>query len=208
MFNKPFVIGIAGAVASGKSWFAEKLRESFSEPVCVFTLDSYSKDGDFVNKLEFRYDNPQAIDFDRAYFDLLTLLEGGTVAFPIYDYKFHKVGYEREYTAPAVIIIEGLYSFYDKRFLEIMDVKIWIESDDDTRLKRRILRDIKERGETRDESMARHINDSEPAYQKFYKDGRVLADCIFLNVAKNEKLSLIKMLKCTFTVYLEKFETL
>ena len=168
MFNKPFVIGIAGAVGSGKSWFAEKLRESFSEPVCVFTLDSYSKDVDFVNKLEFRYDNPQAIDFDRAYSDLLTLLGGGTVAFPIYDYRSHKVAYKRTYTTPAVIIIEGLYAFYEKRFLEAMDVKIWIEADDRVRFDRRINRDVFGRGEKQEDVIYRHFKDSEPAYQKYY----------------------------------------
>lgn len=184
MYNKSFVIGIAGAVGSGKSWFRKRLIESFSEPVCAFTLDSYSLDNAFVSKLEFGYDNPQAIDFDKAYSDLVILMNGGTVDFPIYDYKSHKMISKKTYTRPPVIIIEGLYAFYEKRFLDKMNVKIWIETDENIRFERRIHRDITERGDTCEESIARHINDTEPAYQKFYKNGRKLADCIFLN---NEK---------------------
>lgn len=206
MYKKPFVIGIAGAVGSGKSWFAEKLKEAITEPICMFTLDSYSKSVDYVNKLKYRYDNPNAIDFDRAYSDLRTLLEGGTVRFPVYDYKSHKAISERTNTNPPVIIIEGLYAFYDKRFLDAMDVKIWIEADEDVCMGRRIHRDIKERGETLEESKARHINDSEPAYQKFYKIGRTQADCLFLNTAKDEKpILLLEMLKCTFIVYSKEY---
>lgn len=195
MNNKTHIIGIAGAVGSGKSWFAEKLKDAITKPVCMFTMDSYSKSVDYVNKLKYRYDNPNAIDFDRAYSDLRTLLEGGAVRFPVYDYKSHKAISERTYTNPPVIIIEGLYAFYDKRFLDAMDVKIWIEADEEVCMERRISRDIKERGESREESMARHINDSEPAFQNYYKIGRIQADCIFLNQTSNALPVLIKMIR-------------
>lgn len=179
--QKPLVIGIAGAVGSGKTWFANQLKESLEQPVCIFTLDIYSKDIEYVNTLEYRYDNPLAIDFDKAYSDLSKLIKGESVTLPIYDYVSHSIVSEKTYAAPTIIIIEGLYSFYDKRFLDAMDFKIWIEIDEQLCLERRINRDIIERGETREESMFRHLNDSQPAYEKFYKDGRLLADVVFVN---------------------------
>lgn len=193
--NKPFVIGIAGAVGSGKTWFAEKLRESFSEPVCMLSLDCYSKDQDYVDTLEFHYDNPQAIDYDRAYHNLSELVNGNLVKLPIYDYKTHRVISEIVYKNPFLIVVEGLYAFSDKRLLEAMDYKIWVEVDETTRMERRIKRDMNERGDTREDSMSRHINDSEPAYQKFYKGGATKADCIYLNKREKSKPLLINLLK-------------
>lgn len=182
MHNSTFVIGISGAVGSGKSWFASRLKKSLSDTVCVFTLDSYSKSEKFVNNLEFRYDNPQAIDYNKAYADLSKLLHGGSIKLPVYDYVSHSAIAEELYNAPSVIIIEGLYSFYDKRFLDVMDIKIWIEVDEDVCMERRINRDIQERGVTKEEAISRHINDSKPAFEKFYNKGKALSDCVYFNV--------------------------
>lgn len=190
----PFVIGISGAVGSGKTWFANQLKESISKPVCIFTLDSYSKDEEYVNGLEFRYDNPLAIDYDKAYADFSKLKEGIAVQLPVYDYASHSVVSKITYDSPAVIIIEGLYAFWDKRFLNAMDFKIWIEADEKLCKERRINRDVKERGESPESSVHRQKSDSEPAYFKFYKVGRFLSDCIYLNNTTNAKPILIDIL--------------
>lgn len=182
MNNCPFVIGISGAVGSGKSWFANRLKESISDPVCIFTLDSYSKDEEFVNGLEFRYDNPQAIDYDKVCADLSKLLHGETVTLPVYDYTSHSVISEKSYSSPSVVIIEGLYAFYDKRLLDVMDIKIWMEVDENICMKRRINRDVRERGVTREDAIKRHINDSKPALKKYYLKGKVFSDCVYFNV--------------------------
>ncbi len=179
--KQPFVIGISGACGSGKTWFANKLKEVFNELTCIFTLDSYSKDKEFVNELEFRYDNPQAIDYDKAYEDLYMLLHGSSVALPIYDYSCHRVISEKDYVSPPIIIIEGLYAFYDNRFLDSMDLKIWIDADEHNRMEKRVKRDVEERGETYEESQLRHINDSEPAFKKYYMIGKTVSDYVFFN---------------------------
>lgn len=181
MIKEPFVIGIAGAVGSGKSWFAGKLKDALSVPVCLFTLDIYSKDEFFVNGLEYHYDNPLAIDYDKAYLDFTKLTQGETIKLPVYDYVTHSVVSEITYSSPLVIIIEGLYAFFDKRFVDAMDFKIWIEADEKTCMERRIKRDIAERGESREDSTNRHYKDSKPAYEKFYKSGYLLADSIYFN---------------------------
>lgn len=194
MKKRPFVIGISGAVGSGKTWFANQLKDLISKPVCIFTLDSYSKYEEYVNGLEFRYDNPLAIDYDKAYSDFSKLKEGIAVQLPVYDYASHSVVSEITYDSPAVIIIEGLYAFWDQRFLDAMDFKIWIETDEKLCKERRINRDMKERGESFEESMYRHINDSEPAYYKFYYVGRAIVNCIFLNNAKCDTPVFINMI--------------
>lgn len=184
MSKNPFVIGISGAVGSGKTWFANQLKESISKPVCIFTLDSYSKDEEYVNGLEFRYDNPQAIDYDKAYADFSKLKQGNAVKLPVYDYVSHRVVSEISYNSPSVIIIEGLYAFWDKRFLDAMNFKIWIEADEQTCMERRVNRDVNERGETYEESMSRHANDSEPAFNKFYALNKTQANCVYINFQK------------------------
>lgn len=191
--KKPYILGIAGAVGSGKSWFAEKLKDSFSIPVCVFKLDIYSKEESFVNNLKYRYDNPQAIDYDKAYADFLKLMRGVPVKLPVYDYSSHSIVSEITYDSPSVIIVEGLYAFYDKRFLDSIDFKIWIEADETTCMERRIQRDMNERGETREESMYRHVNDSVPAYRLYYEQGAKIADCVYLNLKDNSEPLLVKI---------------
>lgn len=193
--DQPFVIGISGACGSGKTWFANKLREEIVKPVCIFALDCYSKDKDFVNELEYHYDNPLAIDYDKAYIDLSKLIQGETISLPIYDYVSHRVISEKFFTSPSVIIIEGLYSFYDERFLDAMNFKIWIETDNKTCLERRVKRDVGERGETMEGSMFRHINDSEPAFREFYAKGRKCSDCIYDNSKRDKIPFLVTILK-------------
>jgi uridine kinase len=194
MSKNPFVIGISGAVGSGKTWFANRLKESISKPVCIFTLDIYSKDEEYVNGLEFRYDNPQAINYDKAYAEFSKLRKDKSVKLPVYDYASHRVVSEITCNAPSVIIIEGLYAFWDKRFLDEMDFKIWIEADEQICKERRIRRDVKERGESFEESMRRHINDSEPAFDIYYKKGKRFSDCMFYNVQANSSPKLIEVL--------------
>lgn len=196
MNKPPFVIGISGAVGSGKSWFANKLRKAIPDTVCIFTLDSYSKGKEYVDTLEFRYDNPDAINYDDAFLDISKLLRGEIVNIPVYDYMSHTVVSEETFKSPAVLILEGLYAFSDQRFLDIMDLKVWIEVDEETCL-RRINRDIAERGETREDSMARHKNDSEPAYRKYYAKGRILSDCVYYNQQEqsNDNLRLVDLIR-------------
>lgn len=182
MNDYPFVIGISGAVGSGKSWFANRLKDSIIDPVCVFTLDSYSKDEKIVNGLEYRYDNPQAIDYDKVWRHLSKLLHGENVILPVYDYISHSVISGKLYCSPSVIIIEGLYAFSDKRLLDVMDIKIWIEVDENVCMERRINRDVRERGVTREDAMKRHLNDSKPAFEKYYINEKVLSDCVYINV--------------------------
>lgn len=191
MNKSPFVIGISGASGSGKTWFANKLKEELTQSACIFTLDSYYKDVDYVNQLEHRHDNPKAIDFDKAYADLSTLIRGEVLKLPVYDYDTHKVVSEHLYEPTSVIIIEGLFAFSDYRLLDAMKMKIWIEAYETIRFERRISRDINERGDNYEDALFRIQNDAEPAYQKFTRKGIEYADCVFLNIKNSNKSPLL-----------------
>lgn len=195
MSKKKFVVGICGATGSGKTWLAAKLKERLGADACVFILDSYYKNVDFVNNLEYRHDNPNAIDYDKAFEDLSILMQGKILKLPVYDYDTHKVVSELMYEPTPIIVIEGLFAFSDKRFLDVMDIKIWVEADENIRLERRISRDINERGDNYEEALARYKNDAEPAYIKYTKNGILFADCIFLNSSNDlQKPLLVEMI--------------
>ncbi len=191
IYDTPFVIGISGASGSGKTWFANQLKNELYDSSCIFTLDSYYKNVDYVNCLEYRHDNPSAIDYDKAFKDLSILLRGKILKLPKYDYDTHEVISETIIKPTPVIIIEGLFAFSNKRFFDVMDLKVWIEAHEDIRFNRRISRDIDERGDNYEDVISRYKNDVEPAYYKYTKKGIEFADCIFLNSTNNNKKPLL-----------------
>lgn len=193
--KKPYVIGISGASGAGKSWFAKKLSEELVVSSCIFTLDSYYKDVNYVNSIKYRHDNPSAIDFNRAYTDLQTLLNGKVLRLPIYDYDTHDVVSEKVIEPTTVIIVEGLFAFSDRRMVETMDIKVWIEAYEKIRFERRVLRDVDERGDTYNGAYTRILNDVEPAYKEFTQKNIECADCIYLNIHNNKLPLLINILK-------------
>lgn len=191
MPREPFVIGICGATGSGKSWFASKLKNALGRDACIFTLDSYYKNVEYINTLEYRHDNPNAINYDKAYNDLSVLLSGNELNMPVYDYGSHKVVSEVIYTLTPVIIVEGLFAFSDERIRSIMNMRIWIEAHKDIRLERRIKRDIEERGDNIEDAMSRYKNDAEPAFEKIIHLGKSFSDFIYQNSVNNGKEPLL-----------------
>lgn len=199
MNKTPFVIGISGASGSGKTWFAKKLSKELVVSSCIFTLDSYYKDVNYVNSIKYRHDNPSAVDFDRAYTDLQTLVNGNVLRLPVYDYDTHNVVSEKVIEPTTVIIVEGLFAFICERILGFMDFKIWIEANEIICYQRRISRDIMERGDSYDEVKLRYEQDVLPAYKEFIQNRKEKADCIFPNLLNNgEKPVLIDVLKNSF----------
>lgn len=176
-----FVIGISGASCSGKSWLAQQIHHIAPTKVCIFEMDKYYKEFDYVKNIEFQYDNPNAIDYDRALADCRRLLNGNTINSPIYDYTIHEVvGWSISTPAP-VLIIEGLFAFVDERFRNLMDVKIWVEAKDKVRYERRISRDITERGDNPTDAQRRYEQDVVPAFYKYIKQYISYADFILEN---------------------------
>lgn len=176
--SKPFVIGISGASCSGKTWLANIIKNKRPDITTIFTLDCYYKNASFVNTLNFRHDNPNAIDYTLALTDLKNLINGLPANIPLYDYATHSVnGHKIQYATP-IIIVEGLFVFYNEELRSLIDLKIWIESNDDTLLERRIKRDIAERGDDYTEALDRYVKDVKPAYRKYIQPCKIYSDII------------------------------
>ncbi len=176
--SKPFVIGISGASCSGKTWLANMIKNKRPDITTIFTLDSYYKNASFVNSLNFRHDNPNAIDFTLALTDLKKLINGLPANIPLYDYVTHSVSGYKLQNATPIIIVEGLFVFYNEEFRNLFDLKIWVESNEDKLLERRIKRDIAERGDNYTEALERYLKDVKPAYCKYIQPCKIYSDII------------------------------
>lgn len=144
----------------------EIIKEEFDEHCCVVTFDSFYKglsEADHLNAANYDFDSPNALDFDLAYEKIKELLQYKNVDVPVYDFTSHSriPGKTEVIQAQPIVIFEGIMALYEKRFRDLMDLKIFVMTDDDIRLARRIRRDIAERGRT--------IEDVLGQYNRFVK---------------------------------------
>ena len=150
--GQTMIIGIAGGTGSGKTTVTRKIKEYFGEDVSVIYHDNYYKRHDelpYAERAKLNYDHPDAFDTDRMVEDLRRLRAGEAVRCPVYDYSIHNRTDETVEVRPTkVVIAEGILIFADPQLREQMDIKIFVDTDADTRILRRILRDVKERGRT------------------------------------------------------------
>jgi uridine kinase len=182
--ERPVLIGVSGASGSGKTWFTEKLRTVNPDLLCVISLDNYYKEASFVKTLEFKYDNPQAIDHNSAYKDLCILGTGNPKEIPVYDYKEHKTTKHIVVHPKPIIIFEGHLLFHNPQIRNKLDVKIWIEARNDTRLEsvlRRIRRDIKSRKRDTKDIIETYKQEVMPAYDEHIHHLKEYADLVIPN---------------------------
>lgn len=178
---KKIIIGISGASCSGKTWISQNFVRSRPDDITVFYLDNYYKEMFFVNCLEYRHDNPKSIDYASAFEDLCSLRDGIDTFIPFYDYVTHSVT-RRELVKPAnIIIVDGIFSFYNNKLCDLFDIKLWIDSDLSVLLERRISRDVSERGRDYHEVIDRVEKNVIPSYNKFILDLRRKSDIIYDN---------------------------
>lgn len=176
MKHKTTIMGISGGSCSGKSWVAKKIQSLFPDDVCLLGLDGYYKDFDYVKQLEFQHDNPSAIDYDLVLEDIERLCTGKDVRTPIYDYKTHQITGYKTCIPKRVIIVEGLFAFHDKRIRNKMNLRMWIDANEEIKLKRRITRDVKDRGDTIEDANKRYSEHVLPAYKKYIEPYKEYAD--------------------------------
>lgn len=145
------LIGIAGGNGSGKTTLADKLVESFGrDEVSILRHDNYYKRHDdipFEERAKLNYDHPDAFDTDLLCQHILELKAGKSIEMPVYDYAMHNRSDKTILVHPApVIVLEGILLFVEKDLCDLMDIKVFVDTDADVRILRRILRDVKERG--------------------------------------------------------------
>ena len=177
------VIGIAGGSGSGKTTVVNSITSKLKEKVVVIPQDSYYKDSSHLpmeERQQINFDHPDAIDFRLLCKQLAELKKGNTVEQPVYSYiTCSRSKTETVTVAPAeVIIIEGILVFTCKELRDQMDIKIFVDADDDDRLMRVMARDILERGKTVENVIERYTKTVKPMYLQFIEPSKRYADII------------------------------
>lgn len=189
--NRPVVIGIAGGSGSGKTSVTNSIYEVFKEnSVVVIEQDYYYKDQSelaFEERLKTNYDHPLAFDTDLLIEHINALLERKSIHKPVYNYALHTRSEETVLIEPKdVIILEGILVLEDVRLRELMDIKLFVDTDADLRIIRRLLRDINERGRTIDSVIDQYLSVVRPMHNQFIEPTKRYADVIIPEGGQNE----------------------
>ena len=184
------IIGIAGGSGSGKTTLALRLKERFGEnEVRLIPHDSYYKRHDdlpFEERCKLNYDHPDAFDNDLLIEHLKALRAGQAIDCPIYDYADHNRSDRTLHIEPApVLIVEGILPFVEPALCALFDYKIFVDTDADERILRRILRDVKERGRSLDSVILQYRTTVKPMHEAFVEPSKRQADVIVPNGGEN-----------------------
>jgi uridine kinase len=189
---KPYIVGITGGSASGKTFFLHQLLEAFSkEEVCLISQDNYYRTQEFVpkdqNNVE-NYDLPEAIDFELYAQHIEDLKNGKTVHHKEYVFNKPNVVPKNLTFKPApIIVVEGIFVFHSQEVSRLLDLKVFIDAKEHVKIKRRIIRDNNERGYDLNDVLYRWENHVAPTYDKFIEPTKYEADIIINNNTQFEK---------------------
>ncbi len=183
MTRKPVVIGVAGGSGSGKTSVTKSIYDTFKgHSILMLEQDYYYKDQSYLpleERLKTNYDHPLAFDNDLLIEHLNALLRYEAVEKPVYDYTVHTRSSETIHVEPKdVIILEGILVLEDERLRDLMDMKLFVDTDADLRIIRRLLRDIKERGRSMDSVIEQYVNVVRPMHNQFIEPTKRYADII------------------------------
>ncbi|KAM8888101.1 uridine-cytidine kinase 2-A [Neosynchiropus ocellatus] len=190
--RQPFLIGVAGGTASGKSSVCSKIMELLGQneidhhqrQVAILSQDSFyrvltTEQKAKALKGQFNFDHPDAFDNDLIISTLRDIKQGKTVHIPVYDFVSHSRKEETVTVYPAdVVLFEGILMFSSKEVRDLFQMKLFVDTDADTRLSRRVLRDISERGRDLESVLAQYITFVKPAFEEFCLPTKKYADVI------------------------------
>ncbi|MBU5677981.1 uridine kinase [Alkaliphilus sp. MSJ-5] len=183
MSSRPILIGIIGGTGSGKSTVARAIFQSLPEKnIAIIQQDSYYKDQShltFEERTKTNYDHPLAFDATLLKQHLSELLNNNSIQKPIYDFEQHTRKKETETIYPKdIIILEGIMILDDSELRKMLDIKIFVDTDADVRIIRRILRDMRERGRTLESVIDQYLTTVRPAHLQFVEPNKKYADVI------------------------------
>ena len=189
MADQILVIGIAGGSGSGKTTLMKNLMRSFGEDITVLSHDNYYRAHDdlpFEQRSKLNYDHPDAFETDLMIEHLKELKEGRSIECPIYDYTIRNRTDETVTVVPKpVIIVEGILIFENKALCDLMDMKIFVDTDADIRLIRRIRRDVAKRGRSLESVLIQYETTVKPMHEQFVEPSKKNADLVVLEGGKN-----------------------
>lgn len=186
----PIIIGVAGGSGSGKTTIVDIIMDALGkEDVIVIKHDDYYKDQSdlsYEERIVVNYDHPNSLDNDLFIQHLIALSNGQAIDKPIYDFTIHNRKSQTEHVHPAkVIILEGILILEDARIRDLMNIKVYVETDPDLRFIRRLDRDINERGRTVDQVIKQYLETVKPMHYQFIAPSKRHADIMIPNHYKH-----------------------
>lgn len=180
--DEVMVIGIAGGTGSGKTTITKKLMQRFGGDVSVIYHDNYYKahhDMSYEERAKLNYDHPDSFDTDLLIQAVRDLKAGRSVLCPVYDYTIHDRSDKVIEVKPArVIIVEGILIFQSRELCRQMDIKIYVDTDADVRILRRIVRDVRDRGRSLESVVNQYLSTVKPMHEQFVEPSKRNADII------------------------------
>lgn len=189
MSSDILVIGIAGGTGSGKTTLMKRLIDAFQDQVTVMSHDNYYKRHDelpYEQRCLLNYDEPDALETDLMVRHLEQLRQGETIECPTYDFTVHNRSEQTIAIVPKkVIIVEGILIFENKPLRDLMDIKIFVDTDADVRLCRRIKRDVNKRGRTLESVLSQYLDTVKPMHEQYVEPSKKFADIVVPEGGKN-----------------------
>ncbi|HUD00709.1 MAG TPA: uridine kinase [Rhabdochlamydiaceae bacterium] len=182
VFASPILIGIAGGTGSGKTTMAQKIQDAFLNHSVLICQDSYYKDISHLSleeRAKTNFDHPNSLDFELMRAHLTDLMEGRAIERPVYNFQTHSRETTTQRVEPAqLIIVEGILLFAALEVRDLFNLKIFIDTDDDIRLLRRVERDLAERGRSFDGIKEQYLTTVKPMHDAFVEPSKQYADVI------------------------------
>lgn len=176
------VIGIAGGTGSGKSTLINNIKKEFNDDITVISHDFYYKEHSnmpFEDRELLNYDHPNAFDTDLMIEHIRKLKELNEVKCPVYDFTIHNRVDDTVLLKPSkVVVVEGILIFENKNLLDLLDIKVFVDTDADVRIIRRILRDVKERDRSLESVVTQYLTTVKPMHEQFVEPSKKNADII------------------------------
>ncbi|QIL46085.1 uridine kinase [Vagococcus coleopterorum] len=189
--KKPIVIGVTGGSGSGKTSVSKAILNEFKDhSIMLFEQDAYYKNQShlsYEDRLKTNYDHPFAFDTELLIEQLTDLINYKAVDKPVYDYEAHTRSDKVVHQEPKeVIIVEGILILEDEHLRDLMDIKVYVDTEDDIRIIRRIKRDMEERGRTLDSVIDQYLTVVKPMFTQFIEPTKKFADIIIPEGGSNQ----------------------
>ncbi|ELY87425.1 uridine kinase [Natrinema altunense] len=195
MSSPSFAIGIAGGTGAGKTTVARTVSETVGEAVTRIPLDNYYKDLShlaFEEREQVNYDHPSAFEWELLREQLEALLAGRSIEMPQYDFEVHNRTDERVTVDPSeILVLEGILSLYDEEIRELLDLRVYVMTDADVRILRRIERDVIERGRDLKGVIDQYLETVKPMHERFVAPTKKQADVIIPEGANRMAMDLL-----------------